>query len=137
MNGAKRAEEIAAEIDEAFGLDEKGQQWAAGVRQLGRDYAAGRLRADDIEVRICAAIQDEGPETLEALALIPVLPREGDRLEVLMPSGTEYLHVKFVCLPTFTGPGARIEVWVQLPDCFDRAVLEEAFQALRDGYGNE
>lgn len=137
MNALQRAEAIAAAIESSQGDDETALEWSEQIRQLGRDCASmeGRLRAGGVEVAICADPKTDG-STLEAVAHLPIIPRKGDRLEVVIPSGTVMLDVKLVMLPTYRSRSAQVEVWVEI-EGYDREDLEEAIESLKDNYGDE
>lgn len=82
-----------------------------------------------VDVCVMADLHD-GNDPLEAAVRLPLVPRQGDSIEVEHPSGTDYLRVCDVVLSPAHGVPT---IWVQL-DGYDRDDLISMMSALRSGY---
>lgn len=83
----------------------------------------------------------DGNDPFEAEAVLPIVPRKGDAIEVEHPSGTDFLQVVDVVIPVVQRASplpwmpepTMVQVWVRL-DGYDLDFLSHIMGALKSGY---
>jgi hypothetical protein len=84
-----------------------------------------------MHVVLLRAERHDGNDPVEAFAMLPVVPRRGDLIEVWNAEGAGgqvWLEVTDIVLCTYVPE--RVEVWVRM-DGYDMADLERALDAVR------